>query len=291
MNAIQMIPVTAIRVLNPRSRNKVKFGEIIANISRVGLKKPITVSPRTDGEPGYDLVCGQGRLEAYVALEQSEVPAVVVDVPREDRFIMSLVENIARRQPKALDLAREVKALQDRGHNMTEIARKLDVSVEYISMFMRLLNKGEERLLVAVEKGVIPVNVAIDIAGADDEVTQRRLMEAYESGKLRGHALTKVRQLIGKRKLRGKGLRGEKTERRRAAKELTTDNLVRAYKKEVQKQAMLVKKARLCETRLTFIQTALRDLFADENFVNLLRAEGLHTLPKYVRDRIRAGGT
>ncbi len=290
MNPIQMIPVSEIRVLNPRGRNKAKFGEIITNISRVGLKKPITVSPRIDGEPGYDLVCGQGRLEAYMALEQTEVPAVVVDVPREDRFIMSLVENIARRRPKALELAHEIKALQGRGHNMTEIATKLGVSTEYISMFMRLLTKGEERLLVGVERGVIPVNVAIDISGADDEATQRRLMEAYESGKLRGHALTKVRQLIGKRKLRGKTLRGGKTERTSGPKKLTTDNLVRAYKKEMQKQAMMVKKARLCETRLTFIQTALRDLFGDENFVNLLKAEGLDTLPKYVRDRVRAGG-
>lgn len=290
MKAIQMIPVSAIRVINPRSRNKAKFSEIVSNISRVGLKKPITVTPRADGESGYDLVCGQGRLEAYVALEQTEVPAVVVDVPREDRFIMSLVENIARRQPMALELAHEVKALQGRGHNMTEIARKLDVSVEYISMFMRLLTKGEERLLVAVERGVIPVNVAMEIAGADDESTQRRLTEAYESGKLRGHALTTVRRLLGRRKVRGKSLRSERTERRAATKQLTTDNLVRAYKKEVHKQAMLVKKARLCETRLTFIQTALRALFADENFVNLLRAEGLHTLPKYVRDRVRAVG-
>ena len=51
---------------------------------------------------------------------------------------------------------------------------------------------------------------------------------------------------------------------------------------------VLVKKARLCETRLTFIQTALGDLFRDDNFVNLLRAEGLETAPKYIRDRVRA---
>ena len=29
-------------------------------------------------------------------------------------------------------------------------------------------------------------------------------------------------------------------------------------------------------------------LFADESFVNLLRAEGLDTLPKYLSDRISA---
>ena len=37
-----------------------------------------------------------------------------------------------------------------------------------------------------------------------------------------------------------------------------------------------------------FIQTALGDLFRDDNFVNLLRAEGLDTAPKYIRDRVKA---
>ena len=32
----------------------------------------------------------------------------------------------------------------------------------------------------------------------------------------------------------------------------------------------------------------LKKLFADESFVNLLRAEGLDTLPKYLSDRISA---
>lgn len=94
MSEIQMIPVAEIRVLNPRARNKAKFLEIVGNISKLGLKKPIAVSRRGTDDGGYDLVCGQGRLEAYFALGQTEVPAVVVVVPREDRFIMSLVENI-----------------------------------------------------------------------------------------------------------------------------------------------------------------------------------------------------
>ena len=65
--------------------------------------------------------------------------------------------------------------------------------------------------------------------------------------------------------------------------------MLRTYNKEVQRQKVLVKKARLCETRLRFIHAALGDLFRDENFVNLLRAEGLDTAPKYIRDRVAAG--
>lgn len=53
------------------------------NISAVGLKKPITVACGKPGDDGggetFDLVCGQGRLEAFIALGQKEVPALVRD--------------------------------------------------------------------------------------------------------------------------------------------------------------------------------------------------------------------
>lgn len=286
-----MIPVAEIRVLNPRARNKTKFLEIVANISKLGLKKPITVSRRGEKDAGYDLVCGQGRLEAYVALGQTEVPAIVVDVPREDRYIMSLVENIARRSPKSLEFAREIQALKERGYTNAQIAEKVDVSDAYVSIMSRLMKSGEERLLRAVERGDIPINIAAEIAATDDEGVQRSLAEAYESGKLRGAALVKARRLIEQRRVRGKSMRGDGPRQGRGPKKaaVTAESVVRTYNKEVQRQKVLVKKARLCETRLRFIHTALGDLFRDENFLNLLRAEGLETAPKYLRDRVSAG--
>ena len=61
---IEMIPISRINVLNPRSRNKRQHREIVNNIEAIGLKRPITVSLRQGpGGPRYDLVCGQGRLD------------------------------------------------------------------------------------------------------------------------------------------------------------------------------------------------------------------------------------
>ena len=54
---------------------------------------------------------------------------------------------------------------------------------------------------------------------------------------------------------------------------------------------MMVKKAEFSQQRLFFVVGALRQLLADENFTNLLRAESLNTLPKYLADRVAAGGT
>ncbi len=63
---VEMIPVELITVVNSRVRNPKSIREIVANIAQLGLKKPITVTRRAEaGGPFYDLVCGQGRLEAY----------------------------------------------------------------------------------------------------------------------------------------------------------------------------------------------------------------------------------
>ena len=47
---LQMIPIDKIEVLNPRDRNGRIFDDIIGNIKNIGLKKPITVTPREDGD-------------------------------------------------------------------------------------------------------------------------------------------------------------------------------------------------------------------------------------------------
>ena len=59
---IVFIPIDQIRILNPRHRDHRKFELVIESIKTVGLKKPIKVSVRSnhkEGEPSYDLVCGQ----------------------------------------------------------------------------------------------------------------------------------------------------------------------------------------------------------------------------------------
>lgn len=284
---VQMIPVDQINVLNPRSRNKVIFQSIVSNISNIGLKKPITVSPCTGASDGraYDLVCGQGRLEAYIALGQSEIPAIVRGASREECFLMSLVENLARRQQRPLELLREITNLKAKGYSTAEIAKKIDVAKSYVSAVVHLLKKGEERLIYAVEKRRIPLSVAMQIADADEEGLQRALCQAYEDKTLRGRKLLTVRRIIEMRKANGKETRPGV--RRRTEGLTTADALVRAYRQEADKQKLLVKKAQIAQSRLLFIVSALKKLFADENFLTLLRAEGLETLPAFLAERIQ----
>jgi ParB family chromosome partitioning protein len=50
----------------------------------------------------------------------------------------------------------------------------------------------------------------------------------------------------------------------------------------------MIRKAEFNEQRLLLLVTALKRLFADENFVTLLRAERLDTLPKYLAEEMKA---
>ncbi len=285
---VRMIPINQINVLNPRERNKRVFDDIAENIQTIGIKKPITVTPRTgkDGSERYVLVCGEGRLNVYISKGEATIPALLIDVSDEDAYIMSLVENIARRQCRPLEILAGIKQLHEKGYSPKEVAAKTGLTDQYIVGILTLLQHGEERLLVAVERGRVPLNTALSIVGAgdDDKAMQAALQEAYESGKLRGRQLMTARKIIERRQTVGK------TGKRQNA-DVSTSSLVRTYQREVERQKMTVKKAEFAQQRLLFVVSALRQFFADENFINLLRAEGLDTLPDYLASRVWASGS
>jgi ParB family chromosome partitioning protein len=287
---LQMIPVDQITVLNPRDRNSRVFEEIVGNIKNLGLKKPVTVTPRDDLEDGkrFLLICGEGRLKAFKSLGEQEIPALVVQVNDEDAFIMSLTENIARRKYTAMELLISIEQLSQQGYDKRIIAEKTGLSFDYVRGILLLFEKKEERLLTAVEAGRIPLNVAITIAGASHEKeVQAALQDAYESGQLRGGQLMQARKILQRRSTLGKSIDHRPM---RKGSSVTTSSLVRNYQREVERQRLLIRKAEFAQQRLLFVIEALRQLLADEHFSNLLSAEGLNTLPKQLAERVWAGG-
>ncbi len=284
---VRMIDVASIEVLNPRERNEKVFDEIVVNIKRVGLKKPITVTARSgpDGAERYLLVCGEGRLKAFKALGETQIPALVVDVSDEDAFVMSLAENIARRQYRPLELLAGIEQLKEKGYNAKAIASKTGLTQTYVQGILTLLQQGEQRLIVAVERGEIPLNAAIAIVGAgdDDKAIQAALQEAYEAGTLRGRNLLEARKVIERRKTLGRTLQ-HATPRKREP--VSSTALVRTYQKEVERQKLMVKKAEFTQHKLLFVVSALQQLMADDHFVTLLRAERLDTMPRQLAERV-----
>jgi ParB family chromosome partitioning protein len=277
---IELIPIAEINIPNPRSRNKLQFQSIVVNIDSVGLKKPITVSRRELAPDGtrYDLVCGQGRLEALSALGEQLIPAIITEASREQQYLMSLVENIARKPPSNLELLREIRALKARGYKTPEIAAKLGLARPYIVGITKLLENGEESLIAAVEARRLPISVAMTISSGSSEEVQKALTEAYENGDLRGSKLAAARRIIEQRE-------AKKSNAKTAGKTretLSANTLVQTYRRHAESNRALLKKAAVTNERLTILTSIIRRLFSDEHFVTLLRAESLLTMPEYL---------
>ena len=74
--------------------------------------------------------------------------------------------------------------------------------------------------------------------------------------------------------------------RKQPDKGVSTENLLEVFQTETMKQRMIVQKAKICETRLLFAVSAIRQLCQDDHFVTLLQAEGLDSLPQFLAEQI-----
>lgn len=279
---IRLIPLEDIRVLNPRARNKQVFARLVENISALGLKRPITVAPTTSGTEPYEIICGQGRFEAYQALGELKIPCIVVAASEADRYLIGLVENLARRKHSNRDLLISIQLLSDRGYTSQQIAEKTCLDAGYIYGILVLLRQGEERLIAAVENGWLSIKLAMDIARSSDTELQQAMIDAYEGGVLRGDQLMRVRRLIDKRKTLGKRYGQQAPSKERP----TPQKLLHTYQVEVRRQKVMIKKSDINEQRLLIIVTAMRKLLSDDYFRTLLRNEDIPDMPRALADRI-----
>ena len=73
-----------------------------------------------------------------------------------------------------------------------------------------------------------------------------------------------------------------------ARSRMSSDALVRAYEREADRQRLMIKKAEVTQNRLLFVVEAMRQLLSDDNFLTLLRAEGLVSMPRPLADLVAA---
>jgi len=281
---ISLIPVKEIDVFNPRARNRFIAEEIRNNIRSVGLKRPITVRLKEIPENGkkYDLVCGQGRLEAFIETGAQKIPAIIASVSIEDAAIMSLVENIARRNYSSIELLHSVRYLSKQGYSDAEIAEKTCLDKNYIHGIVDLLDKGEHRLVNAVEKKGLPLYIAMKMATESDDAIQKALIEAYESGKLIGKRLIDAKKVLMQRMHYGKG----KSSSKNKTEKISSKDVITAFEDSIKTKTRLIKKSDTVSTLITLSIAALKTLFKDINFRNQLKVENIHELNKNILDII-----
>ena len=81
--------------------------ELAESIRAHGILQPLSVRRKGGGK--YELIAGERRLRAAVLCGLNQVPCLVLEVSRESSCLLSLIENLQRRD---LDFWEEAKALE-----------------------------------------------------------------------------------------------------------------------------------------------------------------------------------
>lgn len=115
------------------------------------------------------------------------------------------------------------------------------------------------------------------IATAGGKEIQRALNEAYNKGDLRGAKLRVVERLIASRS-------GHRSTKNNAT--LSGPDLLKEYEAFTDKQRALVKRAAVVRERLVILTTSLKLLFGDQEFVQLMLAQGFDTMPEHLMSRM-----
>jgi ParB/RepB/Spo0J family partition protein len=198
VDEVRLIPISAVAVVSSRARNRQRFMELTESVASVGLKRPITVR-KGKAADSYELACGEGRLKAFRALGQKEIPAILVKATSSECLLMGLVENLARGQHSSLELLGEVGRLANAGYTIDQVASKLGFSAGYVRDICYLLKHGEERLLRAIQNKIIPHTTAVEIAKANSGAVRKALLETYLQKPHTSKQIADIRHLIEQR--------------------------------------------------------------------------------------------
>ncbi len=149
------LPIDSLRP-NPDQPRRVfdqeALEELASSIRSLGLLQPLTVR-RQDG--GWELVAGERRLRAARMAGLKEVPCLLVGVDEQESSLLSLMENIQRRD---LDFWEEAQALQTllqvTGLSQEGVAKQLGLSQSAVANKLRLLKLSPEALQLLRRAGL-----------------------------------------------------------------------------------------------------------------------------------------
>ena len=126
--------------------------ELAESIRVHGILQPLSV--RRKGGGRYELIAGERRLRAAMICGLEQVPCLVLEVSRESSCLLSLIENLQRRD---LDFWEESKALERLttvyGLSQEEAAAKVGKSQSAVANKLRLLRLPQEVLALLRKHG------------------------------------------------------------------------------------------------------------------------------------------
>ena len=172
---IKIIPVEQIKPGSWQARKNFDVNDLedLSNsIKSKGILSPILVTQSNDkNDSSYDLIAGERRWRAAQMAKIHEVPCIVVnDVDANSASVMSLIENIQRKDLNAIEEAQGLNELINQHNYTQESAGKIvGKSRVYITNSLRLL-KLPEKILSLIKDNKLSAGHARLLIGREDAV-------------------------------------------------------------------------------------------------------------------------
>lgn len=149
-SVLEDIPLDKISMSTSQARQRDTKVEpdddLVRSIQKHGLISPVIVRLLEDGR--YDLVIGQRRFWAHKILELPTIRAHVLDqsVDQHTAKMLSLIENVARKDMKPADLMDTVQFFADKYGSTQIVAEELGLSQNTVRKYMRAARLPSEIL-------------------------------------------------------------------------------------------------------------------------------------------------
>ena len=172
---IKIIPVEQIKPGSWQARKNFDANDLedLSNsIKSKGILSPILVTKSNiKNDSSYDLIAGERRWRAAQMAKIHEVPCIVVnDVDANSASVMSLIENIQRKDLNAIEEAQGLNELINQHNYTQESAGKIvGKSRVYITNSLRLL-KLPEKILSLIKDNKLSAGHARLLIGREDAV-------------------------------------------------------------------------------------------------------------------------
>lgn len=116
-----------------------ELAELQQSLSAHGMLQPVTVRTSQAGR-GYELIAGERRFRAAIALGWKDIPALVKDVDDSTLLALALIENLQRADLNPIEEAEGYKRLTvDFGMTQAQVAELVGKSRPTVANLLRLL--------------------------------------------------------------------------------------------------------------------------------------------------------
>jgi ParB family transcriptional regulator, chromosome partitioning protein len=176
------IPTARIRPNPYQPRKRIDddaMRSLIESVTEHGIIQPILVTETIDG---YQLVAGERRLRAAIAVGLERVPAVVRQLADREQLELALVENLQREDLDPIETANAYRQLIDEfGFSQEQLSRRVGRARTTVANTLRLLD-APASVQTAVGSGEISEGHARALGGLAPEAQERVLDSVIGQG-------------------------------------------------------------------------------------------------------------